>query len=92
MTITDPDGNLLNMRKKVFLSESRWVLGIWIIKLLKLREGIPKKKQVFLRKVLFRKIEKLLLEIQDAMFQKALRYRDSHITKADQLGRICTAA
>jgi prolyl-tRNA synthetase len=30
-------------------------------------------------------IEKLLKEIQEAMFQKALVYRDAHITRADNL-------
>ena len=29
------------------------------------------------------RIEKLLVEIQDAMFQKALVFRDEHITKAN---------
>lgn len=32
---------------------------------------------------LLERIEKLLLEIQDAMFRKALKYRDEHITPAD---------
>jgi prolyl-tRNA synthetase len=34
---------------------------------------------------LISRIEKLLDEIQLAMFQKALRYRDAHITRADNL-------
>jgi prolyl-tRNA synthetase len=34
---------------------------------------------------LVEKVEKLLLEIQDAMYKKALQYRDSHITRADHL-------
>ena len=42
-----------------------------------------KEKTSFPEEGLVPKIEKLLLEIQDAMFQKSMRYRDEHITKAD---------
>jgi len=42
-----------------------------------------REKMTFPEVGLIERIEKLLLEIQDAMYQKALAYRDAHITKAD---------
>ncbi len=42
-----------------------------------------KEKMSFPEVGLIERIEKLLLEIQDTMYQKALVYRDAHITKAD---------
>ena len=42
-----------------------------------------REKMTFPEVGLIETIEKLLLEIQDAMYQKALVYRDAHITKAD---------
>src|SRR5664279_2995918 len=42
-----------------------------------------REKMSFPEEGLIERIEKLLLEIQDAMYQKALVYRDAHITRAD---------
>jgi len=42
-----------------------------------------KEKMSFPEEGLMERIEKLLLQIQDAMYQKALLYRDAHITQAD---------
>src|SRR5450432_1311540 len=42
-----------------------------------------KEKMSFPEEGLMERIEKLLLQIQDVMYQKALLYRDAHITQAD---------
>jgi prolyl-tRNA synthetase len=42
-----------------------------------------KEKMSFPEEGLIERLEKLLVEIQDAMFQKALVYRDAHITRAN---------
>jgi len=42
-----------------------------------------KKKESFPEQGLVERIEKLLLEIQEGMYQKALSFRDAHITRAD---------
>ena len=42
-----------------------------------------KEKMSFPEEGLIEQIEKLLLEIQETMYRKALAYRDSHITRAD---------
>jgi prolyl-tRNA synthetase len=42
-----------------------------------------REKKNFPQDGLIERIEKLLLEIQDGMYQKALEYRDAHITRAN---------
>jgi prolyl-tRNA synthetase len=42
-----------------------------------------KEKLSFPEEGLIERLEKLLVEIQDAMYQKALLYRDTHITRAE---------
>jgi len=42
-----------------------------------------REKMSFPQEGLVERVEKLLVEIQDAMYQKALQYRDAHITRAD---------
>jgi prolyl-tRNA synthetase len=42
-----------------------------------------KEKMSFPEEGLIERLENLLIEIQDAMFQKALLYRDAHITRAN---------
>jgi prolyl-tRNA synthetase len=42
-----------------------------------------REKASFSEEGIVERIEKLLLEIQDAMYRKAILYRDAHITKAE---------
>ena len=48
-----------------------------------------KEKKSYPEHGLVERIEKLLLEIQEGMYQKALLFRDTHITRADTGTNLC---
>ncbi len=87
MIITDLDGNLPNMKRREFPSELPWVLRDLDNQTVEIARRDTREKISFPEDGLVHKIEKLLMEIQDAMYQKALSCTAMHILPKPIIGK-----